>query len=178
MAALSDRTALRLGVGAAILVVALYLLNPLGVPSLDPRLRLLGIGVFRIPSRAMEPTMKMNTIFIASAWTYVLHSPRIGDVAVFRYPPDPSVVFAKRIIALGGDRVSIAGCVAVVNGTRLVEPYIAPVQHPDSETCNAASLVVPRSHFYVLGDARENSSDSRFWGFVPSANIIGRAVGY
>ncbi len=174
---MSRRTAISLWVGA-IALVGLYLLNPLKAPSADPRLRLLGFTVFRSPSESMIPTMRLNALFVVSSWPYARHAPQVGDVIVFRYPRDPSIDYVKRVIASGGDEVSVADCVAVVNGKRLAEPYIAAVQHPDSALCNADSLKVPANQLYVLGDARENSADSRMWGFVPSTLVVGRALGY
>jgi signal peptidase I len=175
---MSDRIVIGLLIGMVSAVAGVYLWNPLGVPSLDPRLRLFGFSVYRMPSNSMVPTITLDTLFVASVWPYAHHSPQARDVVVFRYPVDPSVIYVKRIVALQGDTVAIDGCVAKVNGTKLTEPYISPVQHPDSDNCNTSGVVVPKGHFFVLGDARENSADSRSWGFVPSANIIGRAIGY
>jgi signal peptidase I len=178
MPRLAEKIAIALWVSIILLVVGTYAFNPLRVPSLDPRLRLMGVSLFRMPSGSMMPTIPPGTYFYASAWPYARHAPQRGDIVVFRYPPDPSVIYVKRLIAAGGEEVRIAGCIAIVNGKSLAEPYIAPFQSGDSDWCAQDSVVVPAGYYYVLGDARQNSSDSRAWGFVPAQNIIGRAVGY
>src|SRR5277367_1910023 len=147
MPRISDRIELGVLLGAVIFVLGFYFWNPLGVPSLDPRLRVYGFGVFWMPSNSMVPTIKLDAVFVASVWPYALHSPRSGDVVVFRYPADPSVFYVKRIIALGGDTVAIVGCVAVVNGKKLSEPYISPVLHSDSAYCNAGGIAIPKGQF-------------------------------
>lgn len=173
-----QRTGIAIGFGTTVLIACLYFINPLRVPSLDPRLRVFGFTLYRIPSNSMVPTMGPDTLFFVSAWPYSRRSPRAKDVIVFRYPPDPSVYYVKRVIASEGDEVAVSRCIAVVNGQRLAEPYIAPVEHADSDLCNTERFIVPESQVYVLGDARENSADSRLWGFVPLANVVGKVVGY
>lgn len=178
MLRLSGRAAIVLWCAAILLPVGIYALNPLGVPSMDPRLRLLGLTLFRMPSRSMEPTIAYNAIFPVTAWPYVRHEPRDGEIIAFRYPPDPSVIYLKRIIASGGESVAVVHCEAVVNGHERAEPYIQKVQDPDGDRCNSKPFVVPKGRFFVLGDARENSADSRIWGFVPRNQVVGRVVGY
>jgi signal peptidase I len=173
-----NRAAIAIWSGAIVLFFGTYLLNPFRVPSMDPRLRVFGLTVFRTPAGSMVPTIKPNALFIASAWPYARRSPRAGDIMVFRYPPDPSVFYVKRLIAVEGDLVSISRCVAVVNGKKLHEPYVARVEHPDSGICNAEGYIVPKGQLYVLGDARENGADSRLWGLVPRDNVLAKVVGY
>jgi signal peptidase I len=102
---------------------------------------------------------------------FLFHGPERGDVVVFRYPRDPSRDFIKRIIGVPGDTVSIADGVVTVNGEVIDEPYINGGAHSD-----LAAKVVPEGSYFVLGDNRPNSSDSRNWGFVPEENIIGKAM--
>jgi signal peptidase I len=178
MLRIADRTAIALWCAAILVPVGIYAFNPLGVPSMDPRLRLLGVTLFRMPSRSMEPTIAYNTIFGVSAWRYARHEPRDGDLIALRYPPDPTVIYLKRIIASGGESVAVVHCEAVVNGQRRREPYIQTVLNPDADMCNGERMVVPKGQFYVLGDNRETSADSRTWGFVPAGNVLGKAIGY
>jgi signal peptidase I len=101
---------------------------------------------------------------------FLLHGPQRGDVVVFRFPGDTHRDFIKRVIGVPGDTVEITDGVVKVNGVLIDEPYIMSRSHSDY----AAAVVPPRSYF-VLGDNRSNSSDSRNWGFVPEGNIIGKA---
>ena len=95
--------------------------------------------------------------------------PTYGDVIVFRWPSDPSQNFVKRIIGMPGDRVRFQQGTVFVNGVPLEEPY---VEHPSSETRNA--LTVPEDSYFVLGDNRNQSDDSRHWGAVPRDHVIGK----
>ena len=102
---------------------------------------------------------------------FLFHGPERGDVVVFRYPRDPSRDFIKRVIGVPGDTVEIRDGVVTVNGTVLDEPYINGGANSDM-----AVKVVPEGSYFVMGDNRPNSSDSRSWGFVPEENIIGKAM--
>jgi signal peptidase I len=102
---------------------------------------------------------------------YIFRGPHRGDVIVFRYPQDPSRDFIKRVIGLPGDIVEIVDGTVYVDGVALDEPYINGVSHS-----NYDKTVVPAGDYFVLGDNRNNSSDSRSWGFVPEQNIIGQAM--
>jgi signal peptidase I len=102
---------------------------------------------------------------------FLFHGPERGDVIVFRYPRDPSRDFIKRIIGLPGDTVSISNGVVSVNGSALEESYINNGSNSDMDP-----KVVPAGSYFVMGDNRPNSSDSRTWGFVPEENIIGKAM--
>ena len=102
---------------------------------------------------------------------FLFHGPERGDVVVFRYPQDPSRDFIKRIIGLPGDTVEINDGVVMVNGVVLDEQYIN-----GGSTQPMAPKVVPERSYFVMGDNRPNSSDSRNWGFVPEENIIGKAM--
>lgn len=103
---------------------------------------------------------------------FLFRGPKRGDVVVFRYPADPSRDFIKRVVGLPGDNVDIQDSILTVNGVRLEETYISGKTNCSSN-CH---LVVPAKSYFVLGDNRGNSSDSRAWGFVPEENIIGQAL--
>jgi signal peptidase I len=102
---------------------------------------------------------------------FLFHGPERGDVVVFRYPRDPSRDFIKRIIGVPGDTVSISNGIVTVNGAVLDEDYINT-----GANSNMDPKVVPEGSYFVMGDNRPNSSDSRNWGFVPEENIIGKAM--
>lgn len=95
--------------------------------------------------------------------------PRRGDVVVFRWPRDERQYFVKRVIGLPGDEIRIRGGEVRRNGEALDEPY---VEQPSGESI--VERVVPEGHYYVLGDNRAQSDDSRRWGSVPEENIVGR----
>jgi signal peptidase I len=102
---------------------------------------------------------------------FIFHGPRRGDVIVFEFPEDRSRDFIKRVIGVPGDTVKVEDGQVYVNGVPLDEPYVN-----EEHRSNMDEKVVPEGEYFVLGDNRGNSSDSRSWGFVPEENIIGRAM--
>lgn len=132
-------------------------------------LRLFIIQPFYIPSPSMEPTLLPNDRIIVNMLLYRFSPPKRGDVIVFRYPPDPSRDFVKRIVALGGETVEVRQGYLLVNGRRIEEPYL-----PHETMKDYKSYTVPQNTYFVMGDNRSNSDDSRFWGTVPRQNIVGK----
>jgi signal peptidase I len=124
----------------------------------------------RVDGFSMEPTLQNSEFVIVNKLAYKLGSPSIGDVIVFHYPVDPTQEFIKRVIGLPGDQVKVSGGLVYVNGKALSEPYIASPPRYNGE------WVVPQGGLFVLGDNRNNSSDSHSWGSVPLNNIIGKAL--
>jgi signal peptidase I len=131
-----------------------------------------------IPSGSMEPTLQVNDRLIIEKISYHFNPPERGDIIVFwptdklkEQQPDLRDAFIKRVIGLPGDQVEIRDNQVFINGEMLSEDYIAaPPEYewgPD---------VVPEDSYLVLGDNRNNSFDSHYWGFVPRDNIIGKAV--
>ena len=183
---------------------------------------------FKIPSGSMLPTLHVGDLILVNKFHYgvrlpVIHTqiipnnqPQRGDVVVFRYPPQPSLDYIKRVVAVAGDEVAYLNRQLIVNGqpvprealsdfydrssmrytlqfqetidsrsfNTLIDrdrPSFLPstVSFPYHEQCRysieGVVCRVPDGHFFVLGDNRDNSLDSRFWGFVPEANIVGKA---
>lgn len=124
----------------------------------------------RVDGASMEPTLQSGEFVIVNKLAYVLGSPKVGDVIVFHFPRDPDQEYIKRVIGLPGDRVSIKGGKVYVNGKLLEEHYIAapPVYE--------ATWDVPVDSLFVLGDNRNNSSDSHNWGPVPLDYVVGKAI--
>lgn len=139
-------------------------------------IRLFIASPFIVSGASMEPTFNTGHYLIIDQITYRFETPARGDVIVFRYPNDPSKFFIKRIIGLPGETVNIKnGAVSIVNkefpgGILLSEPYIA---FPKYDTLSAT---VGDNEYFVMGDNRKDSSDSRVWGMLPGEYITGRAL--
>lgn len=129
-----------------------------------------------IPSGSMEPTLQINDRLIIDKISYNFRQPQRGDIVVFS-PTDAlkqqnfKDAFIKRVIALPGETVEVKGGRVYVNGQSLREQYIE--EEPEY---SYGPVTVPEENYLVLGDNRNNSYDSHYWGFVPRKNIIGRAI--
>jgi signal peptidase I len=137
-------------------------------------IRIFIISPFVVDGDSMHPTFKHLDYLIVDEFLYYFKAPERGDVIVFRYPNNPSVFYIKRIIGLPGETVSINhGVVTVttVSGEKigLGEPYIV---NEDATYTKNTSL--NSEEYFVMGDNRPNSSDSRVWGPLPKKSIIGR----
>ena len=110
-------------------------------------------------------------------WTYLFHAPARGDVVVFIASPNPSLDYVKRIIGLPGDVITIHNTTVIVDGVTLHDTFVKPANqgNPFADK-RIENMVVPPNDYFVLGDNRADSSDSRDWGFLPRKNIIGRAA--
>lgn len=132
---------------------------------------------FNIDGTSMEPNLHNTELILVDKWTYLFHPPQRGDVIVFKAPPDPAEDYVKRVIGLPGDTVTVKGTTVIVDGVTLHENYVAPQDQgvpPGARTIT--NMVVPPNEYFVLGDNRAVSADSRIWGFLPRQNIIGRAA--
>jgi signal peptidase I len=168
---------------------------------------------FKIPSGSMYPSLYVGDYILVNKFAYgvrlpIIHvkmidvaSPRRGEVAVFRYPADPSVNYIKRVVGLPGDRVLYKDKQLYINGEPMAQsdeqPYVlhqghgvverfiqrhetlGDVQHPiivtDRPEVGPREFIVKTGHYFVMGDNRDNSNDSRSWGLVPEDNLVGRA---
>ncbi len=139
------------------------------------RATLFGYETFRLPSRSMENTLLPNDYIIVDTWVYQDREPRAGDIVVFQHP-DTQRLFTKRIIALPGETVSIIDGKVSVNGEIREEPYVHISNNQRSASFAYTEQRVPAGHYFMLGDNRDNSNDSRSWGFVSAASIYGRVV--
>ncbi|MEW6696205.1 MAG: signal peptidase I [Bacillota bacterium] len=126
---------------------------------------------FYIPSGSMEPTLLTGDRIIVSKVTYHLTDPQPGDIVVFKFPLDPGRNFVKRLVAKGGDRVEIKDSILYVNNQPVQENYLpAGLTFPDY-----GPKTVPAGHYFMMGDNRNNSEDSRAWGFLDEELIVGKA---
>jgi signal peptidase I len=124
----------------------------------------------RVESISMEPTLYPGDFILVDRVSYHFSLPKIGDIVVFRYPPDPSQRFIKRVIGLPGDEIMVANGKVSVNGQVLDEPYTK------SNPIYTGNWIVPNNSIFVLGDNRNRSDDSHVWGMVPLENLIGRSL--
>lgn len=129
---------------------------------------------FRVDGMSMEPTLHNGEFILVDKAAYLFHAPSRGDVIVFEYPRDPSVDYIKRIIAIPGDTISVVGEKVTVDGVTLNELYVNAAD-PGNPFPPIVNRKVGPNDYFVMGDNRGNSSDSRQWGFVPLSNIIGQA---
>jgi signal peptidase I len=158
---------------------------------------------YRIPSASMEPTLGINQRILVNRIGTHLFTPHVGDIIVFHPPKDysrcanplqgqngtgqdsaracdatqsqaSSVTFIKRLVGQPGDRISIRNGHVIRNGVPEKDSYVVPCQ--GASACNfPQTITVPRGDYYMMGDNRPDSEDSRFWGPIPKAWIIGKA---
>ena len=134
----------------------------LGINAISARIRVDGFS--------MEPSLHTGEFVIVNKLAYRLGSPLRGDVVVFLFPRDPEQEYIKRVIGLPGEEITISNGQVRVNGKALDEAYIL------KSPLYSGTWKVPDNQLFVLGDNRNNSSDSHNWGFVPMEYVIGKAV--
>lgn len=155
--------------------------------------RIFAFQAFKIPSGSMEDNLKIGDHIVVNKFIYGPPAPllsgvlpirdiRRGDVIVFRYPEDPDEDYVKRVIGLPGEIVDIRNKQVFIDDRPLDEPYVVHTDPRVLHVNNAYAsrdqfgpFVVPRDHYFAMGDNRDNSQDSRFWGTVPRSMIKGRA---
>jgi signal peptidase I len=126
---------------------------------------------FWIPTGSMEPTLECGDTIIVNKCCYWRGTPGRGDIVVFNYPEDVHKCYIKRVIGLPGEKVEIKNNTVYINGQAISESYVK-----EKEFADYSSVKVPDGHYFVLGDNRNNSEDSRAWGFLPKKNLVGKAV--
>jgi signal peptidase I len=153
------------------------------------------VQAFKIPTGSMEPNLLIgdhllvNKFVLAPTLTRVertllpIDDVRRGEVIVFKYPEEPDRDFIKRVIGLPGETVELRGHDLLINGKPLSEPYAhyrQPVPDEGELSLDVRSkygpVTVPAGHYFVMGDNRDNSQDSRYWGFLPGSYIKGKAL--
>lgn len=124
----------------------------------------------RVDGDSMEPTLVSGEYVVVNRLSYRLGHPQRGDIIVFHFPRDPKEEYIKRVIGLPGDEVNVMNGLVYVNGQSLDENYL------DVKMNYTGSWTVPTGQLFVLGDNRNNSSDSHDWGTVPMDYVVGKAV--
>jgi len=130
-----------------------------------------GFQVARVEGKSMAPTLEDQDRLIVNKLIYRWSAPRRGDIVMLYYPRDPSKSFVKRVIAEEGDTIRIVDGRVYVNDVPVDDSYVLPEfrNHEDY-----GPLVIEQGYYFVMGDHRNNSSDSRSWGLVPKRYIIGK----
>lgn len=170
---------------------------------------------FRIPTGSLEPTLLVGDFILVNKYDYgvrlpVVHNtiiesntPQRGDILVFRFPPNPSVDYIKRVIGVPGDKISYINRELYVNGNKIPQTFLSAVSvkdgvnemlnlqekeedllgikhhiyiNPSVRSRDYNEIIVPKDSYFVMGDNRDDSADSRFWGFVSQKDIVGKAV--
>lgn len=150
---------------------------------------------FKIPTGSMEPNLLVGDHLLVNKFVFgptafdlgrtllPMRAIERGDIVVFKFPEEPERDFIKRIIGLPGDTLQVRGHQVLINGTALDEPYAhymfppAPGDgHSTDVRVNYGPVTVPEGHYFAMGDNRDNSEDSRFWGVLPAEYVKGRAL--
>lgn len=129
---------------------------------------------FIVSGASMEPNFYDGEYLIIDELTYAFRPPQRGEVIVFRYPLNPSEFFIKRIVGLPGETIEIKNGAVLINDEVLPEPYMP--QGAGKKTLPNLKIKLAQNEYFVLGDNRSRSSDSRFWGALPQEKIMGRAL--
>ena len=146
-------------------------------------LRIFVVSAYKVNSSSMADSLLEGDYIFVNKLAYEYGSePKVGDIIVFKYPNNPAKQYIKRIVALPGQTVQIADKVLYVNGE--IAPIPTYSKHTDSRIIpgdlsfrdNFDEYIVPPDEYFVMGDNRDDSRDSRFWGCVPRENILGKAV--
>lgn len=151
-------------------------------------IREFGVQAFKIPSESMLETLLVGDHLLATKYAYGVKipftnkyvwrgdDPERGDIIIFEYPKDPSLDYIKRVIGIPGDKLEMRDKQLYRNGQPVVESYARHTDHATyPERDSFKELTVPEDQYFVMGDNRDNSQDSRFWGFVPRTAIKAKA---
>jgi signal peptidase I len=150
-------------------------------------------GAYKIPSGSMEPTLLIGDHLLVNRLSYVAKvpyfdnviftfgQPKRGDVIVFRYPKNTSIDYIKRVIAVEGDTIEIKDKVIYLNGKKMPDHWghylnTPPIPREFAPKDNYGPYTVPKDAYFAMGDNRDNSADSRFWGPVRREHLVGKAT--
>lgn len=131
------------------------------------------VQAFKVQGTSMSPELADGERILVNKFVYYVDDIHRGDVVVFWYPEDPNLSFIKRVIALPGESVEIRSGIVYINGSRLDEPYVS---ERNADRRSFGPEEIRRGHYFVLGDNRKGSNDSRSWGLVPERYIYGKAI--
>lgn len=133
------------------------------------------IQAYKFPSGSMEPTLLIGDHLLAGKLRNKKTEPKRGDILIFKYPKNPEITYLKRLVGKPGEKVEIIERTVYINGKPLKEDYVQYLD-PGSAYQHYGPVSVPPESYFVLGDNRDNSQDSRYWGCVPKKNLIGKPL--
>ena len=134
------------------------------------------VQTFAIPTGSMIPTLNIGNHLMVNKFIYYFRKPERGDVMVFVYPVNPKKDFIKRLVGLPGETIQIKDGSVFINGEELRAPQTIAERYYYNEGMYGEGLIkIPDNTYFVMGDNTKNSKDSRFWGFVPKKNLLGKA---
>jgi signal peptidase I len=151
---------------------------------------------FKIPTGSMKPNLLVGDHLLVNKFMFAptasalekallpMRTIRRGDIIVFKFPEEPERDFIKRVIGLPGESLELKNQTVLINGQPLVEPYAHYLFPPADDTQTDGfdlrrkygPVTVPEGHYFMMGDNRDDSQDSRFWGFLPQSYVKGRAL--
>lgn len=173
------------------------------------------IQPYRVPTGSLEPTILPGEFVVASQFSYGLRTPvfsykfwkigqpKLGDIALFRWPKDPHIIFIKRVIGTPGDHIVYKDKILFINGKMAIQknlglgiaiednglwPVLKRLEHlpngkehqifvrSETNQDETIDVIVPANSYFMMGDNRDGSDDSRYWGVVPDKNLIGKAI--
>lgn len=157
-----------------------YLIWSLGTALISPaiyfsRATILGYETFRVSSPAMSPSLETSELFVSDSWRYHNHAVMVGEIVVFERPDNPGVKYIKRVVAIAGDSIELRDGALYRNGREVRESYLHAPMPFGGHSRNIALTTLGPGMFYVLGDYRDNSLDSRQLGPLPTTSLRGRA---
>jgi len=158
------------------------------------------VQAYNIPSGSMKPTLLVGDFILVNKLVYKLSEPQRGDIVVFKWPVNPNIDFIKRIIGMPGDTIEVKGEKVFINGKEVPLRFISKIQEDGTDKLiyeeilpngvrhkialyeypfiprkDAYYAKIPEGYYFVMGDNRDNSEDSRYWGLLPRENIVGKA---
>jgi len=144
------------------------------------------VQAFKIPTGSMESNLLIGDHLLVNKFVYGLHpkfldkilpyrQPKREDVIVFKYPNEPETAYVKRLMGMPGDKIEMRGRTLYINGKPLKEDYTQYIE-PGSIYSHYGPYQVPPEEYFAMGDNRDNSQDSRFWGSVPRDYLLGKAL--
>jgi signal peptidase I len=137
------------------------------------------VEAYRIPSKSMVPTLEVGDRVLVNKFIYRFEAPKRGDIVIFNaVKANTHETLIKRVIGLPGDKIELRHGTLFLNGPRHNEPYVVvnnPCVRGIPKTCSYGPVTVPKGHYFMMGDNRANSEDSRYFGPVPGGDIKGEA---